>query len=160
MPKVSVIIPIYSVEKYIEKCAHSLFKQTLDDIEYIFIDDCTPDHSIEIIKDVLEQYPHRKKQTRIVRMPMNSGIGAVRKHGIQLATGDYIIHCDSDDWVDVTMYENMYKKALEENLDIVFCDYYETDRFNHKKISCYSTCKKKRNSIQFIISQNSCFNLE
>ena len=68
MPKVSVIIPVYGVEKYIERCARSLFEQTLDDMEFIFIDDCTPDGSINILSNVLESYPLRIKQTQIVKM--------------------------------------------------------------------------------------------
>jgi glycosyltransferase involved in cell wall biosynthesis len=89
MPKVTVIIPIYGVEKYIERCATSLFKQTLDDIEYIFIDDCSPDNSVNILKQVLEKYPHRQKQTTIYSMPTNSGLAAVRRHGINSAGGVY-----------------------------------------------------------------------
>lgn len=123
MPKVSVIIPVYGVEKYIERCARSLFEQTLDDIEYLFIDDCTPDKSIEVLNRVLEEYPQRKNQVIIHRMEKNSGQAAVRKWGMLNATGDYVIHCDSDDWVDVTMYEKMYNKAIEENADIVRCDF-------------------------------------
>lgn len=128
MPKVSVIIPVYGVEKYIERCARSLFEQTLDDIEYIFVDDCTPDKSIEILESIIEEYRLRfaeeKKVVRIVRMPTNSGLPAVRRHGIQLATGDYIIHCDSDDWVDTDMYRTMYEHAVKEGAEVVVCDYY------------------------------------
>lgn len=127
MPKVSVIIPVYGVEKYIERCARSLFEQTLDDIEYLFIDDCTPDRSIEILNRVLDEYPQRKNQVIIHRMEKNSGQAAVRKWGMLNATGDYVIHCDSDDWVDVTMYEKMYNKAIEEGSDVVVCDYVVTD---------------------------------
>lgn len=127
MPKVSVLVPVYGVEKYIERCARSLFEQTLDDIEFIFVDDCTPDHSIEILKSVIEKYrlrfTEKKYDVRIVRMPTNSGLAAVRRHGIQLATGDYVIHCDSDDWVDVTMYEKMYNQAIRNTSDLVICDY-------------------------------------
>ena len=79
MPKVSVIVPVFGVEKYIERCARSLFEQTLDDMEFIFVDDCTPDCSIEILKDVLSSYPQRQVQTRIYRMPCNSGLHNVRK---------------------------------------------------------------------------------
>ncbi len=127
MPKVSVIIPVYGVEKYIERCARSLFEQTLDDIEYLFIDDCTPDKSIEMLKQVLEDYPHRKPQVVIHRMEQNSGQAAVRKWGMQNAIGDYVIHCDSDDWVELTMYEEMYNHAVDENADIVLCQYARTD---------------------------------
>lgn len=127
MPKVSVIIPVYGVEKYIERCARSLFEQTLDDIEYLFIDDCTPDKSIEVLNRVLEEYPQRKNQVIIHRLEKNSGQAAVRKWGMLNATGDYTIHCDSDDWVDVTMYEKMYNKAIEEDADVVVCDFLQSD---------------------------------
>lgn len=125
MPKVSVIVPIYGVEKYIERCARSLFEQTLDDIEYLFIDDRTPDRSIEILQQVLEEYPQRKPQVVIHRMEKNSGQAAVRKWGMQNATGEYVIHCDSDDWVDTDMYRAMCCKAKEENADVIVCDYNE-----------------------------------
>ncbi len=138
MPKVTVCIPIYNVEKYIEQCARSLFEQTLDDIEYLFINDCTKDCSINILKSVLKEYPQRSHQTKIIDMPTNSGIHAVRRYGIQLATGDYIIHCDSDDWVDINMYKYMYDHAVQTNSDIVICDFYQADVANYKIIkACY-----------------------
>lgn len=127
MPKVSIIVPVYGVEKYIERCARSLFEQTLDDIEYLFIDDCTPDKSVEILKRVLEEYPHRKSQVVIHRMEQNSGQAKVREWGMRNARGEYVIHCDSDDWVDVHMYEEMYNKAIEEDADVVVCDYVLTN---------------------------------
>ena len=65
MPKVSVVIPVYGVEKYIERCARSLFEQTLDDIEYIFVNDCTKDRSIDILNEVINDYPARKQQIRM-----------------------------------------------------------------------------------------------
>ena len=147
MPKVSVIVPVYGVEKYIERCAVSLFEQTLDNIEYIFVDDCTPDRSIAILKSVIEKYrlrfAEKNYEVRIVRMPTNSGQAAVRRHGIQLATGDYIIHCDSDDWVDVTMYEKMYNKAIEEDADMVVCDYYRSDEVTHREDTGFISNQKE-----------------
>lgn len=122
MPKVSVVIPIYKVEKYIERCVRSLFEQTLDDIEYLFVNDCTPDGSMNILARVMEDYPKRKSQTRILKMPTNGGLAAVRRQGIKLATGDFIIQCDSDDWVDTDLYEKMYIKAIQTRADIVVCD--------------------------------------
>ena len=80
-PKVSIIVPIYRVEEYIERCAESLFAQTFDDIEYIFVDDCSPDKSVEILQRTLEKYPHRKRLTRIERLSSNSGLPAVRAPG-------------------------------------------------------------------------------
>ena len=141
MPKVSIIIPVYGVEKYMERCARSLFEQTLDDIEYLFIDDCTPDKSVEILKRVLEEYPHRKSQVVIHRMEKNSGQAAVRKWGMLNATGEYVIHCDSDDWVDVHMYEKMYKKSVSADYDIVVCDYYESDGISHVRKNEYISDK-------------------
>lgn len=148
MPKVSVIIPVFGVEKYIERCVRSLLEQTLDDIEFIFVDDCTPDRSIEILKSVIEEYrlrfAEKKYDVRIVRMPTNSGLAAVRRHGIQLATGDYIIHCDSDDWVDVTMYEKMYNKAIEDDADMVVCDYYRSDGVTHREDTGFISKQKEQ----------------
>lgn len=138
MPKISVIIPVYGVEKYIECCAISLFEQTLDDIEFIFVDDCTFDRSIEILKDVIKKYQNRiveqNYSVRIVKMPVNSGLPAVRRHGVQLATGAYVIHCDSDDWVDVNLYRQLYERIVSDNADVAICDYVETNRKEVLKI--------------------------
>lgn len=145
MPKVSVIVPIYGVEKYIERCVKSLFAQTLDDIEFIFIDDCTPDRSIELLEAEIEKKRPRFTEmnwtVRIVRMPTNSGLPAVRRHGIQLATGDFVIHCDSDDWVEETAYEKLYKCATNNDYDIVYCDYYKSDGINK---TYYKRLEKER----------------
>lgn len=121
MVKVSVIVPIYNVEKYIEDCAKSLFQQTLNDIEYIFVNDCTPDNSIKILKEVLDAYPERKNQVKIVNLEVNSGQAAVRKRGISEATGEFVIFCDGDDWVDKNMYQRLYDCAIQHNYDIVRC---------------------------------------
>lgn len=140
MPKVSVIIPVYGVEKNIERCARSLFEQTLDDIEYLFIDDCTPDRSIEVLIKVLEDYPTRKEQVIIHRMEQNSGQAAVRKWGMQNATGGFVIHCDSDDWVEHDMYRQMYEQALLNKVDVVVCDFCISDgyKMNKNRKACHS----------------------
>jgi len=131
MPKISIIIPVYGVEQYIERCAVSLFEQTIEDVEFIFIDDCTPDKSIEILKGVIKKYRKRlfdeNKLVRIEKMSMNSGQASVRRYGIQLAKGEYIIHCDSDDWVEKEAYFKMWEKAIIEELDIVVCNYVRTN---------------------------------
>lgn len=158
MPKVSVIIPIYSVEKYIARCAKSLFEQTLDEIEYIFINDCTPDDSINILKEILNQYPHRKSQVKIINMSKNSGIAAVRRRGIELATGEYIIHCDSDDWVNIQIYEKLYRKAIEKKSDVVFCDYYNSNGEEHLPITQnFGDLSKEK--LLYTITQNNYWHL-
>lgn len=144
MPKVSVVVPVYGVEKYIERCVRSLFEQTLDDIEFIFVDDCTPDRSIEILERLIVEYKPRIEEKNFVvqieRMPVNSGQAIVRKRGIQLCTGDYIAHCDSDDWVERDIYQKLYEKAVVEHADVVICDFVLTDGVSSKNIvaSCHS----------------------
>ena len=96
MHKISIIVPIYNVEQYIERCARSLFEQTYDDIEYVFVDDCSPDNSLNILYEVLNDYPHRISNVKIIRHIENKGLTAARNSGLEVATGDYIAHCDSD----------------------------------------------------------------
>ena len=153
MPKVSVIIPVYGVENYIERCARSLFEQTLDDIEYLFIDDCTYDRSVEVLKQVIEEYPARKEQVIIHRMECNSGQAVVRKWGMQNAKGNYVIHCDSDDWVDNDMYRCMYEKAIEKDADIVVSDYYISDGVGNNKIRIGSSGENVNAFIEGVISR-------
>ena len=124
MPKVSVIIPVYNTEKYIERCAVSLFEQTLDDIQYIFVDDCSEDQSMNELYKVLERYPKRREQVTFCHHEKNLGLPAARRTGLAKAQGDYVIHCDSDDWVDKDAYRLMYEKALDEGDDIVSCGWY------------------------------------
>lgn len=121
-PSVSVIVAVYNVEEYIAQCCHSLFSQTLKDIEYIFVNDCTPDNSITIVKSILENYPHRVHQVKIIEHPVNLGVGRTREDGVKAATGDYIIHCDPDDWIETDMYEKLYNTAVFESADIAMCD--------------------------------------
>lgn len=123
MPAVSVIIPVYNVEPYMARCARSLFDQTLEDIEFLFIDDCSPDRSVAVMYEILEEFPERKEQVIVYRMPHNSGQAAVRMQGIKMATGEYVIHCDSDDYVDTAAYERLYNKAKSDDLDIVTCNF-------------------------------------
>lgn len=120
---VSVIIPIYKVENYIERCAVSLLEQTLEDIEFIFVDDNSPDRSVEILQNVLQRYPSRLGKVKIVHHNVNLGLAMARETGFRHSSGSYIIHCDSDDWVDKEMYEVMYRTAQNEKADIVVCDY-------------------------------------
>lgn len=119
--KVSVLIPIYEVEKYIEKCAHSLFAQTFDDIEYIFINDCSTDKSIEILNKIVEEYPSRKDSVIIINHEKNYGVGAARKTALKAAHGEYFIFIDSDDYIELDMISLMYNKGIETSADIILC---------------------------------------
>lgn len=122
-PKITIIIAVYNCEKYIEKCARSLFDQTLDKIEYIFVNDATPDHSINILNHVINDYPTRKTSIKVINLDINRGVSNARNIGIGLASGEYIIHADSDDWVDRDMYMHLYQKAKETDADIVGCNF-------------------------------------
>ena len=133
MPKVSVIIPVYGVEKYIERCARSLFEQTLDDIEYLFIDDCTPDKSIEILKSVMDGYPDRKEHVRIIRHDKNRGLGAARNTAVENCQTEFIMHVDSDDSIEKNTVEIIMGKQAEGDYDIV--------RFGFNKIYSYNKTK-------------------
>lgn len=123
MVKVSVVVPVYNVELYIERCARSLFEQSLEDMEFIFVDDCSPDNSVKIIEQVLAQYPHRRSQTKIIRHVKNKGLTAARNSGLEIANGEYIAHCDSDDWVSSDMYKRLLLNAEKSEADIAYCDF-------------------------------------
>ena len=115
MVKVSIIVPVYNVEKYIERCIGSLVKQTLEDIEIVIVDDCSPDKSILII----EKYLAIDKRIKILRHQNNMGLMWTRKTGYMAATGDYITFCDSDDYLPQNAVELLYKEAIRTEADIV-----------------------------------------
>lgn len=124
MPKVSVLIPVYKVEAYIERCARSLFEQTLDDMEFIFVDDASPDNAIPILQEIISYYPNRKTQVHIVHHDTNLGLTAARNSALRIATGDFIAWCDSDDYVAPNMYKSLYEKSIKEKADVVYCDFF------------------------------------
>ncbi len=127
-PKISILIPVYNVAAYIERCAHSLFQQTLDSIEFVFVDDASPDDSIALLEKVVEEYPHRKMQVNIIRHPVNQGIGATRNTLLNAATGEYLMWVDSDDFLDINSSEFLYQKAVAGDVDIVTTDIYYSYR--------------------------------
>lgn len=121
--KVSIIIAVYNSGKYIEACARSLFEQTLNDLEYIFVNDATTDNSISILENTLKNYPRRKPLVKIINLNKNGGVSNARRIGIENSTSEYVIHADSDDWVDLDMYERLYNKAKKTDADIVGCNF-------------------------------------
>lgn len=129
---VSIIIPIYNVEQFIGKNVQSLLSQTYDDCEFIFVDDCTPDNSVSIIESLLEKYPKRKHQVSILRHKENKGLPAARNTGLSVAKGDYIYHCDSDDWLEHDAIESMVLHAENYSADIVYTDYYLSFQSNER----------------------------
>ena len=127
MTKVSVIVPVYNVEKYLEKCLDSLVNQTLKDIEIIVVNDGTKDNSQEIIDKYTKKYPKKVKGF----IKENGGQSSARNYGLEYAKGEYIGFVDSDDYVELDMFEKLYNKAKEDDFDISICNlnfvYEDTD---------------------------------
>ena len=122
--KVSVLVPFYNVEKYVGRCVESLFSQTYSNIEYVFVNDCTPDNSMDIINEYIDKFNVRNKCV-IINHEVNIGISASRNDCLDNATGDYILFIDSDDYIDKDMVELLVKAAIENNADISGCGYIE-----------------------------------
>lgn len=121
MVKVSVIVPVYNVEKYLVRCLDSLVQQTLPDLEIICVDDCSPDRSIDILRQYEMDYPGK---VRVIQSDINRRQGGARNLGIRAARGEYIGFVDSDDWVDVRMFQLLYDQAIATGSDVVDCNYY------------------------------------
>ena len=120
MKSVSVIVPFYNVENYIEKCLNTLVHQTLEDIEIILVNDGSQDRSMVVVKKFLEQYPD--KITYLEKE--NGGLSDARNYALPYAKGEYIAFLDSDDYVEKTMYKDMYELAKKEDSDMVECNFY------------------------------------
>jgi glycosyltransferase involved in cell wall biosynthesis len=121
MVKVSVILPVYGVAQYIVKCTESLLAQTLEDMEFIYVDDHGPDNSIDLVKQTIAGHP-RESQFRFLKPEHNMGAGMARNYAIPQAQGEYIAFVDSDDWVEPTMFEELYNEAVKQGrVDLCYC---------------------------------------
>ncbi|MBQ1732420.1 MAG: glycosyltransferase family 2 protein [Bacteroidales bacterium] len=120
MVKLSVILPVYGVAQYIEKCTASLLSQTLVDIEFIFVDDHGPDNSIELVQNMIADSP-RREQFVFLKPEHNLGAGMARNFAIPHAKGEYIAFVDSDDWIEGDMFERMYAEAKKYDSDLCCC---------------------------------------
>ena len=138
--KVSIIVPVYNVEEYLRQCLDSLINQTLNEIEIICVNDGSTDNSLKI----LEEYQQENSRIKIINKK-NEGLGAARNSGMEHAKGDYIGFVDSDDWVDLTMFEKLYNNAKKYNSDIVMCPIYSSDdnkesdnNFSYFNLECFN----------------------
>jgi len=123
LPFVSILVPIYNVEPYIERCARSLFEQTYPNLEFVFVDDASPDKSIEILQQVIKDYPKWDEHISIIRHDKNYGIAATRNTLLDNCKGDFLFHVDSDDWIEPNTIELFVKKQYETNADVVTGSY-------------------------------------
>ena len=119
---ITIIIPFYNVGKYIYNCAVSLFSQSLRNIEFIFINDCSTDNSASELERAVKDYSFA--DVKIITHMQNFGISYSRNEGIAIAKGNYIGFVDADDWVDENMFERLYDVMMENGADLVWCDYY------------------------------------
>jgi glycosyltransferase involved in cell wall biosynthesis len=135
MPKISIIVPVYNVEQYINRCINSLLGQTLKDIEIILVDDGSPDRCPQIC----DEYARKDSRIKVIHKK-NGGLGYARNSGLELATGEYIAFVDSDDYVNINMYEKLYNETINNNFDIVYCGFI----VENKDKSTYEENKRDR----------------
>ncbi len=156
--KVSILVPVYKASKYMERCARSLFEQTFQDIEYIFVDDASPDNSIEILRNILSKYPNRQKQVKIIVNQENKGVGVSRNIAIDNSSGEYIAFIDSDDYIELNSIEELFNFSILENADIVVFNM-EIQYHDHSEIISDSVSADKDENLLNILTEKRSHNL-
>lgn len=127
-PIISIIMPVYNAEETVGRMIDTIINQTYTNWELIAVNDGSNDHS----KEILDMYEQNNSRIKVVHKD-NGGVASARQTGIEKAKGKYIIHADSDDWVETSMLEEMYNKAIEENADMIIADYYTEDNKGNLK---------------------------
>lgn len=123
--RLSVVVPFYNAERHIGDCVHSLMRQSLSGgIEFIFVNDRSTDASEAVLQAVVSSYPQRRDQVTVLRNDINRGSAYSRQRGVDAASGEFVIHCDADDWVDAEMYGTMLRVADSTGADVVCTPYY------------------------------------
>lgn len=155
-PKVSILVPVYNVEKFLPRCLHSLFTQSYQNTEYVFVDDASTDDSLRVLHEELESHAIPKERYRIIHHPVNKGIATSRKDCVANAHGDYVQFVDSDDWIEKNMTEELVTATRGSSVDIVGC-YYVKDYENHvstfhKEDYSNSTAENMMRSLNYDIS--------
>ena len=147
---VTVLVPVYGVEKYIEGCTESLFSQTYKDIEYVFCDDCSPDKSIDVLQKVMERHPERASHIRIIQNERNKGLGGTRRHLLSEIRTEYFMMVDSDDFLPVDAVEKLARRMQETNVDIVDGAYqtWTNGNITSTERPCHDRLDKYRRKVQ------------
>ena len=154
-PKISVIVPVYKAEKYLHRCIDSILAQTFTDFELILVNDGSPDNSGAIC----DGYAAKDNRVRVFHKK-NGGVSSARQFGLDQAQGEYIIHADSDDWVEADMFEELHKQAKEKHADMVICDYY-VNYSGHQELSKQKPSALDHETVLkelFISLNSSCWN--
>lgn len=155
-PKISVIVPVYKVEKYLERCVDSIIRQTYKNLEIILVDDGSPD----LCPDMCEEYA--KKDSRIIVVHKeNGGASDAKNAGLNVATGEYIGFVDSDDYIDLDMYNLLMQRLLEDQSDMIVCDYIPIDEdyreLRNKTLAIQDECLTANEAIQYLIRFGGCY---
>lgn len=136
MPAVSIIVPVYNVEKYLRKCLDSILGQTFSDIEVILVEDCSADAS----KEICREYADKDERIRCIWQPQNGGLGRARNTGIAAARGEFLMFVDSDDYIDSHMVGQLYQNLTSSGADVASCGLYNV--FRQRKIPQYGKIEK------------------
>ncbi len=145
LPLISILIPVYNVEKYIEKCLTSLFSNKhAKDCEFVIVDDCSTDKSLEIAQNVIEKYS-KTNNTKIIKHTSNKGIASTRNTGLKNSSGIYILNVDSDDYVEENFIDSFYNLVLKDDYDLVSCGYFCDSEWN--SITCSQKILKETDKL-------------
>lgn len=144
IPLVSVLIPVYQVERYIERCARSVFEQTYNNCEFVFVDDGCSDSSIELLGKTINDYPHVKNRVIIIKHEQNKGLSATRNTAINSCHGKFVIHVDSDDWIEPDAISLLVKRQQETEADIIYTKGYYLQKEGTTKINCKGWSSEKK----------------
>lgn len=156
MSKVSIIIPVFKVEKYLNRCLDSIINQTFSDFEIILIDDCSPDKSGKIC----DEYLNKDSRIKVIHCKQNGGLSVARNIGLEICNGEYIAFVDSDDYIESCYLENLIKHLEESNADIVQCGFCEVVNgekkvlLNNKKSQCEIYTKEQ--AFNFLFGDGDC----
>lgn len=121
--RVSILMPIYKVEQFLEKTLDSIFTQTYSNLDYVFVNDCSPDNSLQVLIDTIKKHGIEKERYTIINHEKNEGIAVSRTDCIANAKGDYIFFVDSDDWIEKDAVEQMVAATQSGTIDVVGCDF-------------------------------------
>ena len=118
-PKISIIVPCYNVEQYLDRCMETLVGQTLQDIEIILVDDKSPDN----VPMMCDEWARKDERIKVIHKTVNEGLGYARNTGLEIAKGEYIAFFDSDDWVEQDMFERLYEECVSKKLDVIYSEF-------------------------------------
>ncbi|MFR9603118.1 MAG: glycosyltransferase family 2 protein [Rikenellaceae bacterium] len=153
-PIVSILVPVYGVERYVEQCVRSLMEQSYEACRYIFVDDCSPDRSVDIIRSTVAEYPHREGEVRIVSHDQNRGVGATRNTLLECAEGEYIVWVDSDDWVDERFVESMVTRCIVSTAEVLKCGRVEVYGDGDERVNLLGWLSTPRATLKGVLGQS------